>query len=221
MCCQHPSRRCMCSTGWRGVCSPALSPTSPTSAAPSTTSACTQVPAGAWTMPEWMHVMMQLNLHNVAEHFVGVVTPLMRQSAWYGAMLAVVSNFVGGRGVIEGLGSQLKLDEHQRQPSAQTLYHYGAPGGHWCRQCSHCIAAVQPGSELTAFLRLSFLLSCYLAGNTSSSTVWYSLGFIESCQGVRRGDIVWQVSTSTTHAPVVCSACCTLQEPEAVYMLQL
>ena len=36
---------------------------------------------------------------------------------------------VGGRGVIEGLGSQLKLDEHQRQPSAQTLYHYGASEG--------------------------------------------------------------------------------------------
>lgn len=32
----------------------------------------------------------------------------------------------GGRGVIEGLGAQLKLDERQRQPSAQTLYHYGA-----------------------------------------------------------------------------------------------
>ena len=30
-------------------------------------------------------------------------------------------------------------------------------------------------------------------GNTSSSTVWYSLGFIESCQHVARGDIVWQV----------------------------
>lgn len=30
-------------------------------------------------------------------------------------------------------------------------------------------------------------------GNTSSSTVWYSLGFIESCQQVRKGDIVWQV----------------------------
>ena len=29
-------------------------------------------------------------------------------------------------------------------------------------------------------------------GNTSSSTVWYSLGFVESCQGLRRGDTVWQ-----------------------------
>lgn len=33
--------------------------------------------------------------------------------------------------MIEGLGSQLKLDEHQRQPSAQTLYHYGAAGKFW------------------------------------------------------------------------------------------
>ncbi|EFN51426.1 hypothetical protein CHLNCDRAFT_141048 [Chlorella variabilis] len=30
-------------------------------------------------------------------------------------------------------------------------------------------------------------------GNTSSSTVWYSFGFVESVQGVRRGDIVWQI----------------------------
>lgn len=30
-------------------------------------------------------------------------------------------------------------------------------------------------------------------GNTSSSTVWYSFGYIESEQGVRKGDIVWQV----------------------------
>ncbi|KAL4420938.1 hypothetical protein ABPG77_001421 [Micractinium sp. CCAP 211/92] len=30
-------------------------------------------------------------------------------------------------------------------------------------------------------------------GNTSSSTVWYSFGYIESVQGVRKGDIVWQV----------------------------
>jgi hypothetical protein len=36
------------------------------------------------------------------------------------------------------------------------------------------------------------------AGNTSSSTVWYSLGFIESCQGVKRGDIVWQVTERFT-----------------------
>ncbi|GAB4815153.1 hypothetical protein N2152v2_002199 [Parachlorella kessleri] len=33
----------------------------------------------------------------------------------------------------------------------------------------------------------------YWYGNTSSSTVWYSFGFIESVQGVRRGDVVWQV----------------------------
>lgn len=30
-------------------------------------------------------------------------------------------------------------------------------------------------------------------GNTSSSTVWYSFGFVESVQGVRRGDVVWQI----------------------------
>jgi 3-ketoacyl-CoA synthase len=31
-------------------------------------------------------------------------------------------------------------------------------------------------------------------GNTSSSTVWYSFGFVESFQGVRRGDLVWQIA---------------------------
>lgn len=30
-------------------------------------------------------------------------------------------------------------------------------------------------------------------GNTSSSTVWYSFGFVESVQGVTRGDTVWQI----------------------------
>ena len=45
--------------------------------------------------------------------------------------------------MIEGLGSQLKLDEHQRQPSAQTLYHYGAHRGHWVSptQSLHCCCA--------------------------------------------------------------------------------
>lgn len=33
----------------------------------------------------------------------------------------------------------------------------------------------------------------YWYGNTSSSTVWYSFGFVESVQGVRKGDIVWQI----------------------------
>jgi 3-ketoacyl-CoA synthase len=30
-------------------------------------------------------------------------------------------------------------------------------------------------------------------GNTSSSTVWYSLGYIESAQRVKKGEVVWQV----------------------------
>jgi 3-ketoacyl-CoA synthase len=33
----------------------------------------------------------------------------------------------------------------------------------------------------------------YWYGNTSSSTVWYSFGFVESVQGVKTGDIVWQI----------------------------
>ena len=30
-------------------------------------------------------------------------------------------------------------------------------------------------------------------GNTSSSTVWYSFGYVESVQGVKAGDVVWQI----------------------------
>lgn len=33
----------------------------------------------------------------------------------------------------------------------------------------------------------------YWYGNTSSSTVWYSFGFVESVQGVKKGDKVWQI----------------------------
>jgi 3-ketoacyl-CoA synthase len=33
----------------------------------------------------------------------------------------------------------------------------------------------------------------YWYGNTSSSTVWYSLGYVESAQGVEKGDLVWQI----------------------------
>lgn len=60
----------------------------------------------------------------------------------------------GGRGVIEGLGSQLGLSQRQLEPSSSTLYWYG---------------------------------------NTSSSSLWYALSYIESRQTVRKGDRVWQV----------------------------
>ena len=60
----------------------------------------------------------------------------------------------GGRGVIEGLGSQLGLSQRQLEPSASTLYWYG---------------------------------------NTSSSSLWYALSYIESRQTVKKGDRVWQV----------------------------
>ena len=30
-------------------------------------------------------------------------------------------------------------------------------------------------------------------GNTSSASVWYALSYIEACQGVAAGDVVWQV----------------------------
>jgi 3-ketoacyl-CoA synthase len=33
----------------------------------------------------------------------------------------------------------------------------------------------------------------YWYGNTSSSTVWYSFGYVESAQGVKKGELVWQI----------------------------
>eukprot|EP00884_Botryococcus_braunii_P016499 jgi/Botrbrau1/3532/Bobra.341_2s0058.1 len=35
--------------------------------------------------------------------------------------------------------------------------------------------------------------SLYWYGNTSSASIWYALGYIETCQKVRRGDKVWQI----------------------------
>ena len=37
-------------------------------------------------------------------------------------------------------------------------------------------------------------------GNTSSGSLWYALSYIEACQGVRKGEVVWQVQSS-------CCAC--------------
>ena len=31
-------------------------------------------------------------------------------------------------------------------------------------------------------------------GNTSSGSLWYALSYIESCQRVKKGETVWQVS---------------------------
>lgn len=41
-------------------------------------------------------------------------------------------------------------------------------------------------------------------GNTSSSSIWYSLGYIEHVQGVQKGDAVWQVRL----AGCLCGHCC-------------
>ncbi len=60
----------------------------------------------------------------------------------------------GGRAVIEGLGTQLGLSQHQADPSSHALYWYG---------------------------------------NTSSSSLWYALAYIESIQRVKTGQRVWQV----------------------------
>ena len=36
----------------------------------------------------------------------------------------------------------------------------------------------------------------YRYGNTSSGSLWYALSYIESCQRVKKGETVWQVSHS-------------------------
>jgi hypothetical protein len=104
--------------------------------------------------------------------------------------------------VIEGLGAQLQLDERQRQPSAQTLYHYGAHSIPGCLRVHTVATVAQPNSASHNYKPPA----SFDPGNTSSSTVWYSLGFIESCQGVKRGDIVWQASTwQWSMHPCICA----------------
>jgi len=61
----------------------------------------------------------------------------------------------GGRGIIDGLEENLKLEPHHVEPSRATLYRYG---------------------------------------NTSSSSIWYELAFIELSGRMKRGDRVFQVA---------------------------
>lgn len=114
----------------------------------------------------------------------------------------------GGRAVVQGLSKQLGLSPTQMAPSANTL--------HWCAS-RRCAAEWQP-SLLLLLLGCPLLVGsmpsrpaatrpCRRYGNTSSSTVWYSFGFVESVQGVRRGDVVWQVRCCRRRCSVS-SACC-------------
>ena len=43
-------------------------------------------------------------------------------------------------------------------------------------------------------------------GNTSSGSLWYALSYIESCQRVKKGETVWQVSTAIKFL-AQCSKC--------------
>ena len=78
----------------------------------------------------------------------------------------------------------------------------------------------RPGSALaplTSAVAAGCLHRCCTCryGNTSSSTVWYSFGFVESVQGVRKGDIVWQVSPPV---PACILGCVSLRDYEACYL---
>lgn len=50
--------------------------------------------------------------------------------------------------------------------------------------------------------------SLYWYGNTSSASIWYALGYIETCQKVRRGDRVWQVRDCTDLPLLGCDWTC-------------
>lgn len=83
----------------------------------------------------------------------------------------------------------------------------GLLGVAWTRRLVQALSAFETPRLLMFWTGLSMelwtpspapVLVCG-TGNTSSSTVWYSLGFIESCQGIRRGDTVWQVRHFLPH----------------------
>lgn len=121
-----------------------------------------------------------------------------------------LSGHAGGRGVVEGLSKQLGLNPRQMAPSANTLHWQvdvvcltagrGLTAWHsswwaqrslscWIRAPSCCATCAAPTPDCEPLIHIP---PCRY-GNTSSSTVWYSFGYIESVQGVRKGDIVWQV----------------------------
>lgn len=76
----------------------------------------------------------------------------------------------GGRAVIDGLEQNLSLSPYDVEPSRATLYRY-----------------------VLQFVT-TVLTYHHRYGNTSSSSIWYELNFIERTHNVRRGDKVWQIA---------------------------
>lgn len=58
----------------------------------------------------------------------------------------------------------------------------------------------------------------YWYGNTSSSSLWYALSYIESRQTVARGDRVWQVQLrwSYLYIAITCVPCMSKREAEQI-----
>ena len=60
-------------------------------------------------------------------------------------------------------------------------------------QASDCpVCAAQLGLRPSQLLPMLRPFERY--GNTSSSSTWYAWSFVETCQGVRRGQRLWQLS---------------------------
>ena len=64
-------------------------------------------------------------------------------------------------------------------------------------------------AELDVMMPMAQKSACVCRyGNTSSGSLWYALSYIESCQRVKRGDTVWQVSLAApglrTHQSLSC-----------------
>jgi hypothetical protein len=133
----------------------------------------------------------------------------------------------GGRAVIDGIEKNLQLSREDTEPSRLTLYHYGEPARvDVCVVCVLCVllcvvVCVVVCCCVSCVLRVFLCVVCVLCGvhllvcaclecavtgrndvvcfpgNTSSSSIWYEMRFVEEKVGpraIRKGQRVLQIA---------------------------